>query len=150
MKLYFMFCVAVISLSFAHGSGFAPDERAPERFSQLIATADYVTTQVFERNQKEPRVRTVTVRERSWIEQFSKTMAAAIYQAQEHIWAHSTPVIFYDRQGKRLLTLEVLPGEILRLNSDDYRVGAQTRAAIVALIEKGTTPTESVTNRSGR
>jgi len=139
-------CLFVAACALAEDDDIsAPDPSAPQKFSQLVLASDHVEVvknvpHVVVRGPDAGRRETCTriaIRDPKWIQEFANIVAKAVYRPRLHLFAVSSPIIFYDNSGKCMLGIEALPGNILRLNGEDYEVAAATLAAIQVLLEKG-------------
>src|SRR4051812_2122067 len=115
------FIVATAAIVSNHVMAFGvPDRGAPQLFGQRVLDSDHVVLTVFSREKVGSNSKRITVDDRSWIEDFSKVLSTAVYEPNEHIFAVSPPVLFYNKSGKKILELSVLPGDIIRIDSQDY------------------------------
>lgn len=112
-----------------------PDVNAPQQFAQRVLKSERASFTAYDVKKDEPG-KLITIQDRRWIEQCSQILAAAIYLPQEHIFAVSiSPISFFDKEGKTILRLEILPAGIIRLDSRDYRVGTKTCASLGDLLK---------------
>ena len=137
MKNILSVALAVFATLSAGESEFnVPDVRAPQVFSERVLSSERVSFSVYDSTKNELS-KPITIQDRSWIEQFSKILAVAVYEPHEHIFAFSVaPISFFAKGGITILRIEMLLGGIIRLDSKDYRVGAKTCAAIEQLLKK--------------
>lgn len=135
MKLYvFALCTMLVTAG-ARESSLVPDTRAPQLYSQIVSEAAFARIEIAIAK-KESEAKAAVVRDREWLDEFSKVLARAVYQPQSHILAISPNITFFSEDGRRMLTIEVLPGGVLRLDGEDYRVGEKTTSALGQLIVK--------------
>jgi len=138
MKILYLLLATVLSvgsLLAADDEGAAPDKNAAQVYSKIVFQADHAERAIVDSDRAKGLVAPV-VKDRKWIEDFGHILAGGSYRSRLHVFAVSNPLCFVDRDGKCLLSVEVLPGNTLRLNGEDYEVDSDTAGKIYSLLSK--------------
>lgn len=129
-----IFSLVVTSIAVSAEPGMSvPDAAAPQRYAQYVLDSDHATIAVFDAERKP---RTVTIRDRDWLQQFSKMLSSAVYQPRSHILAIGRPIIFYGKDGRKILEIQIFETAV-RFNSQDYEIGKNACEAIAGFVTKG-------------
>ena len=138
MKIAYLLLATVLCTGATRASDdavLAPDREAAKIFSQTVLQADRAERCIDESSKAKGLVPPI-MRDRKWIADFAQALADSRLTQQLHVFAVSSRTLFVDKDGRCLLSIEELPGNILRLNDSDYEVDSDTVGKVHYLLSK--------------
>ncbi|HZZ20894.1 MAG TPA: hypothetical protein VFE25_16085 [Opitutaceae bacterium] len=110
----------------------SPEIRQRDFLAQSVLDADYVTVGTYNTVTLQSTV-SAPIRDRAWQSEIAKVLGKAFLTEQAPILAMASPTTFYDRNGAKVMEIEVF-GTVLRINAHDYNAGKETCSALRKLL----------------